>query len=259
MNPLDIKIEDIQKKDGKYFPENKEELTALVKDETISLGNIDTSRITDMSYLFASYSGGVHREDYSGIETWDTSNVKNMEMMFEFAENFNAPIGRWNTSNVLYMDSMFDGAYSFDQPLNEWDVSKVKYMNSMFSEANAFNQPLDQWDTSSVVDMHQMFFHAKSFNQPLASWDMSNVVNMRDMFLDATNFKQDLSAWQLRPDIDDYQAFFNSGMGDKDLTIFPKHCVEHYIKENPDDYSEKALKAAAKKFGLKLPKPPLYR
>ncbi|TEY03879.1 BspA family leucine-rich repeat surface protein, partial [Campylobacter sp. US12a] len=48
----------------KYFPETKEELKTLIKDESIYLGDIDTSNITDMSYLFANSD----RTDFSGIE-----------------------------------------------------------------------------------------------------------------------------------------------------------------------------------------------
>ncbi|WP_366535041.1 BspA family leucine-rich repeat surface protein, partial [Campylobacter jejuni] len=62
----------------KYFPETKEELKALVEDESIYLGDIDTSKITDMSELFL-YS---KREDFSGIEKWDVSSVRNMSYMF---------------------------------------------------------------------------------------------------------------------------------------------------------------------------------
>ncbi|KAJ9816122.1 hypothetical protein QR412_05735, partial [Campylobacter jejuni] len=46
----------------KYFPETKEELKALVEDESIYLGDIDTSKITDMSYLFENST----RTDFSG-------------------------------------------------------------------------------------------------------------------------------------------------------------------------------------------------
>lgn len=53
-------------------------------------------------------------------------------------------------------------------------------------------------------------------------------------------------------------AFYNSGMGDNDLTIFPKHCVKHYIADNLEDYSKAALKAASKKFGIKLPKNKIF-
>lgn len=49
----------------KYQPQTKSRLKQLVKNETINLGEIDTSYIEDMSELF----WGSERKDFSGIET----------------------------------------------------------------------------------------------------------------------------------------------------------------------------------------------
>ncbi|MCH5336708.1 MAG: BspA family leucine-rich repeat surface protein, partial [Campylobacter sp.] len=62
----------------------------------MNLGEIDTSKITDMSELF--YKS--EREDFSGIETWDTSKVTNMREMVRWALSFNQNINSWNVSNV---------------------------------------------------------------------------------------------------------------------------------------------------------------
>ncbi len=156
---------------AKYTPKTREELRYLVEDDSIYLGDIDTSNITDMFELFERSQ----RRDYSGIELWDTSNVLNMDCMFYFAESFNQPIDSWDTSKVVDMTSMFNGAKSFNQPLNSWDTSNVVSMSCMFDGAKAFNQPLDKWDTSNVIDMADMFCGAKSFNQNIDSWNVSNV------------------------------------------------------------------------------------
>lgn len=55
----------------KYFPKTNEELKILVQDESIYLGDIDVSKITDMSWLFYCSK----RKDFSGIQKWDTSKV----------------------------------------------------------------------------------------------------------------------------------------------------------------------------------------
>ena len=66
-----------------YHPKTKDELKDIIKQKIESEGNecdlndIDTSNITDMSYLFA----------YS---------------------NFNGDISKWDVSNVRYMQAMFD-------------------------------------------------------------------------------------------------------------------------------------------------------
>ncbi|WP_243832621.1 BspA family leucine-rich repeat surface protein [Campylobacter sp. US33a] len=88
----------------KYTPQTKEELLALITNEDINLKDIDTSLITDMSGLFLDST----RKDFSGIESWDTSNVKDMSAMFDGATSFNQDISGWDVSNVEDMTGMFE-------------------------------------------------------------------------------------------------------------------------------------------------------
>ncbi|RDU52160.1 hypothetical protein CQA49_08265 [Helicobacter sp. MIT 00-7814] len=174
---------------GKHHPQNRDELVELLRDESIKLDSIDTSKITDMSLLFADFprdkcdklssdkylapyiqnckNNAGKREDFSGIETWDVSNVKDMNSMFSHAKSFNQPLNKWNVSKVESMDSMFFGALSFNQPLDKWDVSEVVIMWSVFENAKSFNQNLDSWDVSGLVSEAYM---SKMFdNSPLES------------------------------------------------------------------------------------------
>ena len=177
----------------KYKPQTLKELYKLTEDENIYLGDIDTSLITDMSGLFS----GSKRKDFSGIETWDTSNVVNMNSMFSFASNFNHNINNWNVSNVENMGYMFRDADKFNQPLNNWNVHKVKIMNYMFNDAFSFNQDISYWNVESVKDMSYMFRGCSKFNQPLNSWNVSNVENMYCMFVQALEFNQPLNDWDI--------------------------------------------------------------
>ncbi len=61
-----------------YKPGSLKELRELVNNETVCLGDIDTSLITDMSWLFCDSK----RTDFDGLETWNTSHVTTMERMF---------------------------------------------------------------------------------------------------------------------------------------------------------------------------------
>ena len=168
---------------AKYTPKTKAELKQLVQDESIALGDIDTSAITDMSHLFIDST----RRDFSGIESWDTS-------------------------NVLDMRGMFAGAKYFNHNINSWDTSSVIDMWGMFMDAENFNQPLDKWDTSSVINMEAMFLKAKTFNQPLDSWDVSNVEFMFRTFAGAHKFKQKLNSWDISSVRDNQQMFWHSGV-----------------------------------------------
>ncbi|TVL69219.1 BspA family leucine-rich repeat surface protein [Brachyspira hyodysenteriae] len=203
---------------NKYKPATKEELKNLVFTDSVKLSDIDTSLITDMSYLF--YKS--ERKDFEGIEDWDTShvedmsfmffwaiefnrtlnswnvsNVRNMSGMFQAAMKFNQPLYKWNTSNVKTMSFMFNYAKSFNQNINNWNVSKVEDLSYMFCECEVFNQPLNDWGVSNVKTMEGTFRRAYKFNQALYKWDTSNVENMHEMFVQCKAFNQPLNSWNV--------------------------------------------------------------
>ena len=207
------------KSGDKYKPNKRDELKALVKDESINLKDIDISLITDMSFVFSDSE----RKDFSGIEDWDMSkvtntnymfynaknfnhplnkwdmsNVSSMKGMFYEAQSFNQPLDKWDTSNVTNMSKMFHKALSFNEPIENWDVSNVRDMGGMFGETDVFNQPLNKWDTSNVTNMSKMFHKAKKFNQPLENWNVSNVRNMYGMFYETLSFNQPLAKWDIK-------------------------------------------------------------
>ena len=125
----------------KFLPKTKRELQELIKDESIYLGDIDVSNITDMSKLFFEDENEVeiHRLDFSGISSWDVSKVTDMSHMFEDCYVFNENISSWDVSSVKNMERMFDECNFFAQDISSWDVSGCENMSGMFSGCYAFN------------------------------------------------------------------------------------------------------------------------
>ena len=214
---------------GKWqFVPNNEQLRKLVFYEEISLGEIDTSEITDMKGLFAyidekklgqktikdwakdnNVKLNFKREDFSGIGSWDTSKVTTFERMFFRADNFNEDISKWDTSSATNMSCMFWRATNFNQPLDKWDTSKVTDMSGMLGGASSFNQPLDKWDTSNVVNMSGMFDGARKFNENISGWNTSKVTDMNSMFA-ATSFNQPLDKWDTSSVTDMSSMFYST-------------------------------------------------
>ncbi|HEF4233123.1 TPA: BspA family leucine-rich repeat surface protein [Campylobacter jejuni] len=208
---------------AKFTPKTKEELQALVEDESIYLGDIDTSKITDMSCLFRNST----REDFSGIEKWDVSNVKDMASMFAACKNFNQDLSSWDTSNVKTMAYMFADCENFNQDISGWDVGKVRNMEYMFKDCKSFNQPLGDWDVSEVENMRGIFLCCESFNQDLSSWDVSKVKTMAYMFAGCESFNQDISGWNVSNVANMYAMFSGCENFNQDLSSWDVSSVEY--------------------------------
>ena len=75
---------------GMVQPRNREELLREMKlridQGQTNLNDIDTSRITDMSYLFRNLNRYPEKID---ISLWDVSNVRKMAYMFQYYDNIN--------------------------------------------------------------------------------------------------------------------------------------------------------------------------
>jgi len=99
---------------------------------------------------------------YGHIGCWDTSKVTDMSYMFFEASTFNQDISRWNTSNVTDMSFMFFEASTFNQDISRWNTSRVTKMKAMFRGATLFNQDISRWDTSRVQRWAAMFLQADS-------------------------------------------------------------------------------------------------
>ena len=90
------------------------------------LNDIDTSLITNMTYLF-------YNSNFIGdISKWNTSKVTNMSGMFS-KSNFNGDISNWDVSKVEDMSWMFDKS-KFNSDISNWNINKDCKAFNMFNE-----------------------------------------------------------------------------------------------------------------------------
>ena len=120
-----------------FFPKTKEELfkniKELINNNRYNFNCINTSEITDMSYLFKDLGDKIENNDFD-VSEWNVSNVENMEYMFCLCQNFTGKgLENWDVSNVTNMTSAFIYCRKFDgKSIENWDVSNVTSTRSMF-------------------------------------------------------------------------------------------------------------------------------
>ena len=118
----------------------------LAADLAAGLTAITTSNIDYAVYSWIT-SRSWAESTYGHISTWDTSQVTNMDNLFNINYRYNA---RW-----------------FNDDISAWDVSRVTNMYKMFYYAYDFNQDLNGWNILAVRSMYYMFYRAYDFNQNL--------------------------------------------------------------------------------------------
>ena len=99
---------------------------------------------------------------FSNISTLDISNI--------------------DTSNVTNMNGMFQGSQVTTLDLSGFDTSNVTTMVAMFALSRVKTIDLSSFDTSNVTNMERMFYLSKATTLDLSSFDTSNVTNMEKMF-----------------------------------------------------------------------------
>ena len=162
----------------------------------VGLDTWDTSNVTDMSYIFASFTnpttdnhkpqglehtGSLKALDLSG---WKTSNVTNMACMFTGQNHLETLKGlsNWNTSKVTNMAQMFHGLSKLQDgslgDLSKWDTSNVTDMTYMFAVMSLQTDLsfVNGWKTGMVTDMSYMFAKDEKLQKlDLSNWDVSSV------------------------------------------------------------------------------------
>ena len=130
-----------------YHPKTKDELRKniieCIKNDKYDLNCIDTSKITDMSYLFGSLNGVPIQSINFDVSEWDVSNVEYMQHMFSYCKNFNGDLSKWNVSNVFDINDMFYDCIKFNCDLSMWDIGKVYRRFGTFHNCTSLkNKPI---------------------------------------------------------------------------------------------------------------------
>ena len=154
--------------------------------ETISnLENLNTTKVTDMSYMF----NGCQNLSSLDLSYFNTTNVTNMTHMFEGCKALTSlDLTNFNTEKVTDMACMFyncqnlsslDLSYYF----NTTNVTNMIHM--FFNCQNLSSLDLSYFNTTNVTDMYSMFKGCSALTSlDLTKFNTAKVTDMSGMFYD---------------------------------------------------------------------------
>jgi surface protein len=161
----------------------------------------DTSRVIDMSYSFADMTG-IPTDTILDLSNFDTSNVKDMNHMFNKATVKSLILSSFDNRNVENMSYMFySNKYLTELDLSNFTTPKVKDMSYMFSYCDKIKTlDLSNFDISNVITTNNMFSYCYELESlDISSWKDENLENIGQMFFDCRKLKEiDLSNFELK-------------------------------------------------------------
>ncbi len=162
----------------------------LAKKATPDTSGWDTSKVTDMSYMFS-----LTEKANPDTSVWNTSNITNMANMFYATRKATPNTSAWDTSSVTNIQSMFAHSLLANPNVSHWDTSEVTNMSGLFLSTEQANPDVSKWDTSKVTNMSGLFLSARQANPDVSKWDTSKVTNMSGMFHSTRQANPDVSKW----------------------------------------------------------------
>ena len=162
-----------------------------------SIKNLNTSEVTDMSYMF---SNCLSLESLD-LSSFNTAKVTNMKSMFYYCSKLTSlNLSNFNTAKVTNMERMFQNCSKLESlDLSSFNTAEVTTMFWMFYECSSLKYLTlsSNFNTPKVTNMRGMFNSCSSLTSiDLSSFNTAKVTNMDYMFhhcsqltsLDLSNF-----------------------------------------------------------------------
>ena len=157
--------------------------------KSLDVSHFDTSKVTDMRRMF----NDVHNVTELDVSQFDTRNVTNMRAMFYNMHNVkHLDVTNFNTSNVGDMVAMFSHLYQLTElDVTNFDTRNVTNMSSMFSGLSKLTKlDVTHFNTSNVTDMSSMFDGMINLEDlDVTHFDTRNVTDMSRMFAELYKLK----------------------------------------------------------------------
>ncbi len=195
-------------------------VTDLAKLTSIDCGNLDTSKATNMSYMFYNCSS----LSSPNVTSFNTANVTNMGSMFSNCGSLSSlDLSSFNTENVTSMSYMFNNcsASLTSLDLSNFDTSNVSNMYSMFSGcAKITSLNVSSFNTGKVTNMSAMFNYCSALTSiNLSNFNTENVTEMDFMFQNCPALTSlDLSSFSTSK-VTSMRKMFNQCFGLEEVTL----------------------------------------
>lgn len=124
--------------------------------ENIDVSTLDTSKVTDMSFMFSMMGSTNNSLTTLNVSTWNLENVENITSIFQGdAALKSLDVSNWNTPNLKSSVSAFqDDSQLKELDVSNWDVKNDNSFNAMFKgDSSLISLDLSKWNMEDSVQL----------------------------------------------------------------------------------------------------------
>ena len=157
-------------------------LTSTQASSLLNVEYINTSEVTDMSYMFYKCTSLTSLN----VSSFNTAQVTDIGSMFSGCTSLTSlDVSNFNTGEVIDMSNMFYNCSSLTSlNVSNFNTGQVTNMREMFYNCSLLTSlHLSNFNTSNVTSMRGMFYNcSKITSLDVSSFNTGQVTNMREMF-----------------------------------------------------------------------------
>ena len=178
---------------------------------TLDLSAMNTSKVTDMSYMFAECKvpyldlssfdvSNVRYMNYMfnncsseiNINDWDTSKLTNTSYMFSNFTNKNKylDLSVLDFSNVIKADSMFDGCNIDYVDIRNLNLNLAKLSSLPFKSVKGTVLDLSNYDITGLKRTYNLCYFCDCKTVDLTNWNTTEVTDMGSTFYYCSNIEK---------------------------------------------------------------------
>ena len=195
-------------KSPKYtcVPETLDDLKRIIKERIDKdyadpyLNDIDTSNITNMSYLFCDFKTLKHID----ISKWNINNVTTMISMFQNCENIETIQLPDSADKIISTSGMFKNCILLNSitGFEDWDMSNITHTTDMFYDCRSLkNLNLSNWNIKKIIEATYMFYNCEDLETigNISDWDLSSIKHLNAIFYGCKKLHDvgDLNKWNV--------------------------------------------------------------
>ncbi|RIY32881.1 hypothetical protein CKF54_04095 [Psittacicella hinzii] len=173
------------------------------KKASLDLNFIDTSKLTDLNFVFAGDYSQITEKEYEALTKEEQSSYSDFgELGFLKCDRskkqqiYNIDISLWDLSKVEKLNGTFM-CQRFFINLSQLDVSNVKEMQATFAFNLLVPEGINYWDVGNVTNTSYMFKMTLNTSNSIESWNVSKLEHADYMFSSSLFFDQNLNDWNL--------------------------------------------------------------